>query len=297
VETHPAMLFYLDNQQSIGPNSQAGKNRGKGLNENLAREVLELHTLGVGSGYTQADVTSLARILTGWTLAGREGRAGEPGTFVFLPNRHEPGAQQLLGKVYAGEGQAQGEAALADLARHPATATHLAAKLVRHFIADEPPPALVVKFAKIFRDTDGDLKALSLSLIDDDTAWRAPLTKIRTPAEFLIAMCRATGLLLLDPGPVLGALYAMGMPLWRPPGPNGFPDSLAAWASPEAMKLRLDVSWQVAQRTHDIGNPVSVLDTVAGLAASRETREAVSRAESRQQALAILFMSPEFLRR
>lgn len=168
---------------------------------------------------------------------------------------------------------------------------------MRHFIADEPPPALVAKFAKVFRDTDGDLKALSLSLIDDDTAWRAPLTKIRAPAEFLIAMSRATGFLPPDPGPVLGALHAMGMPLWQPPGPNGFPDSLAAWASPEAMKLRLNVSWQAAQRARDIGNPVSVLDTVAGLSASRETREAVSHAESRQQGLAIVFMSPEFLRR
>ncbi|MGH6851611.1 MAG: DUF1800 domain-containing protein [Methylocella sp.] len=297
VETHPAMLFYLDNQQSIGPNSKAGENRGKGFNENLAREILELHTLGAGSGYTQADVTSLARIITGWTFAGREGHAGEPGTFIFLPNRHEPGAQLLLGKVYAQEGQAQGEAALADLARHPATATHLAAKLVRHFIADEPPRALVAKFAKVFRDTDGDLKALSLSLIDDDTAWRAPLTKMRTPAEFLIAMNRATGFLPPDPGPILGASRAMGMPLWQPPGPNGFPDSVAAWASPEAMKLRLDVSWQAAQRARDFGNPMSVLDTVAGLAASSETREAMSRAESRPQALAILFMSPEFQRR
>ncbi|MGH6863422.1 MAG: DUF1800 domain-containing protein, partial [Methylocella sp.] len=188
VETHPAMLFYLDNQQSIGPNSKAGKNRGKGLNENLALEILELHTLGVGSGYTQADVTALANIITGWTFAGREGRAGEPGTFAFTPYRHEPGAQRLLGKTYALEGQAQGEAALADLARHPATATHLATKLARHFIADEPPPALVAKLAKEFRDTDGDLKAVSLALINDDTAWRAPLTKMRTPAEFLVAM-------------------------------------------------------------------------------------------------------------
>ncbi|MGH6836243.1 MAG: DUF1800 domain-containing protein [Methylocella sp.] len=297
VETHPAMLFYLDNQVSIGPNSKAGQNRGKGLNENLAREILELHTLGVGGGYTQADVTALANILTGWTFAGREGRVAEPGTFAFTPNRHEPGAQQLLGETYAQEGQAQGEAALADLARHPATATHLATKLTRHFIADEPPPALVAKLAKQFRDTDGDLKAMSLALIDDDTAWRAPLTKMRTPAEFLIAMARATGFLPPDPGPVLGASYAMGMPLWQPPGPNGFADSVAAWASPEAMKLRLDVSWQAAQRARDIGNPMSVLDTVGGLATSRETREAVSRAESRQQALAIVFMSPEFQRR
>jgi uncharacterized protein (DUF1800 family) len=173
----------------------------------------------------------------------------------------------------------------------------VATKLARHFIADEPPPALVARLAKEFRDTDGDLKALSLVLIDNNMAWQAPLTKMRTPAEFLIAMNRVTGFLPPDPGPFLGASHAMGMPLWQPSGPNGFPDSLAAWASPEAMKLRLVVSWQAARRARYIGNPVSVLDTVAGLAASSETREAVSRAESRQQALAIVFMSPEFQRR
>ncbi|MBO0734019.1 MAG: DUF1800 family protein [Methylocapsa sp.] len=297
VESHPAMLFYLDNQQSIGPNSQAGRNRRKGLNENLARETLELHTLGVSGGYSQADVTSLARILTGWTFAGREGRNGEPGTFAFIPNWHEPGAQPLLGKSYAESGQAQGEAALADLARHPATAVHVATKLARHFVADDPPPLLIAQLAEVFRDTQGDLKEVSFALIDADAAWSAPLTKMRTPMEFLIAAARATGFTPSDSGTFLGPLNAMGMPLWQPPGPNGFADTAAAWASPEAMKLRLDVAWQIAQRTRDTGNPLSVLDTVAGLAASRETREAVARAESRPQALAILFMSPEFQRR
>ncbi len=297
VETHPAMLFYLDNQQSMGPNSQAGENRGKGLNENLAREILELHTLGVDGGYAQTDVTSLAKIITGWTFAGRKGQLGEPGAFIFVANWHEPAAHQLLGQVYEQQGQAQGEAALADLARHPATAAHVATKLARHFVSDEPPPALVAKLAKTFRDTDGDLKAVALALIDDEAVWRAPLAKMRTPAEFLIAMSRATGISPTDPRPILGASIAMGMPLWQPPGPNGFPDSVAAWASPEAMKVRLDVSWQAGQRARDIGNPLSVLDAVAGSAASDETREAVTRAESAQQALAILFMSPEFQRR
>jgi uncharacterized protein (DUF1800 family) len=297
VEFHPAMLFYLDNHQSIGPNSQAGRNRAKGLNENLAREICELHSLGVDGGYTQSDVTSLARILTGWTFAGREGKTGEPGTFVFMPNWHEPGEQLLLGKRYTEPDKAQGEAALADLARHPATAVHIATKLARHFVADDPPPLIIAQLAEVFRDTDGDLKAVSFALIDLDAAWNAPLTKMRTPAEFLAAAARAVDFAPSDPGSFLGPLNAMGMPLWQPPGPNGYPDTCAAWASPEAMKLRLDVAWQIAQRTRDIGNPLSVLDTVAGLAASRETREAVAHAESRPQALAILFMSPEFQRR
>ncbi len=298
VEQHPAMLFYLDNQRSMGPNSKATGNRGKGgLNENLAREIMELHTLGVDGGYTQADVTSLARIITGWTLVGRQAKGGEPGTFLFRPAWHEPGVHMLLGKSYPQPGIAQGEAALADLARHPATAKHIATKLVRHFVADDPPPAIVERIAKTFRDTDGDLAAVSLALLQDDDAWQAPLTKIRTPAEFLIAMSRAIGSVPREPQPFLGALLAMGMVPWYPPGPNGYPDTVAAWASPEAMKVRLDVAWRAAQRIKESGQPIALLEQVAGTAASQETREAVGRAESHQQALAILFMSPEFQRR
>jgi uncharacterized protein (DUF1800 family) len=297
VEQHPAMLAYLDNQHSIGPNSKAGHNRNKGLNENLAREILELHTLGVDGGYTQADVTALARIITGWTFAGRQGLMGEPGVFLFQRNWHEPGAHMLLGKRYPDDGIAQGEAALNDLVHHPATAKHIAAKLVRHFVADDPPPVLVERIAKLFRDTDGDLAAVSLALIQDDEAWRPPLTKLRTPMEFIAAIIRATGAVPSAPEPSIGALNAMGMALWGPPGPNGYPDSAAAWASPEAMKVRLDVSWRAAQRIKEKTDPLAMLDAVAGGAASPETRQAISRAESRQQGLAILFMSPEFQRR
>ena len=142
VEQHPAMLFFLDNQQSLGPDFRAGMNRKRGLNENLAREIMELHTLGVGGGYSQDDVTTLARILTGWTFAGRQGLLGTPGSFVFNANAHEPGAQRLLGKTYQDEGVAQGEAALADIARHPSTAAFIAGKFARHFVADDPPPAV-----------------------------------------------------------------------------------------------------------------------------------------------------------
>jgi uncharacterized protein (DUF1800 family) len=298
VEQHPAMLFYLDNQRSMGPDSKAtGRNGKGGLNENLAREIMELHTLGVDGGYTQADVTTLARIITGWTFVGRHAQGGEPGTFLFRPAWHEPGSQTLLGKTYAQPGIAQGEAALADLARHPSTARHLAVKLVRHFVADDPPPALVERLEKTFRDAEGDLAAVSVALLQDDEAWRAPLTKIRNPSEFLTAMNRAVGVMPQDPQPFLGALLAMGMVPWSPPGPNGFPETEAAWASPEAMKVRLDVSWGAAQRIKDTSQPIALLEGVAGGAASQDTREAVGRAESRQQALAILFMSPEFQRR
>ena len=150
VEQHPAMLFFLDNQQSLGPDSRAGINRKRGLNENLAREIMELHTLGVGGGYSQDDVTSLARIITGWTFAGRQGQLGAPGTFVFNANAHQPGAQRVMGKIYEANGVAQGEAVLADIARHPSTAKFIATKFARHFVADDPPPALVARLQDVF---------------------------------------------------------------------------------------------------------------------------------------------------
>jgi uncharacterized protein (DUF1800 family) len=297
VEQHPAMLFFLDNQQSLGPESRAGQNRKRGLNENLAREIMELHTLGVGGGYSQDDVTSLARIITGWTFAGRQGQLGAPGSFVFNANAHQPGPQLLLGKTYENNGVAQGEAALADIARHPSTAKFIAAKFVRHFVADDPPPAVVTRLQETFRKTDGDLKALTLALLDSGEAWQAPLTKLRSPYEFLVATGRLLGRIPEDPGRYLGSLNLLGQPLWSPSGPNGFPDTNAAWAAPEGMKLRLDISAQVASRLADGIDPRDLLELVAADAASPETRRTIEHAESRQQALALLLMSPEFQRR
>ncbi|MBR1272394.1 DUF1800 family protein [Bradyrhizobium sp. AUGA SZCCT0222] len=297
VEQHPAMLFFLDNQQSLGPDSRAGKNRNRGLNENLAREILELHTLGVGGGYSQDDVTSLARIITGWTYAGRQGQLGAPGTFVFNANAHQPGAQRVMGKSYESDGVAQGEAVLADIARHPSAAKFIATKFVRHFVADDPPPALVARLADVFGKTDGDLKALATALVDSDEAWKAPLTKVRSPYEFLVASGRLLAQIPGDPSRYLNGLNVLGQPLWAPAGPNGFPDSNAAWAAPEGMKLRLDISAQIASRLADTIDPRDLLELVAADAASMETRRAVERAESRQQALALLLMSPEFQRR
>jgi uncharacterized protein (DUF1800 family) len=297
VEQHPAMLFFLDNQQSLGPDSRAGINRNRGLNENLAREILELHTLGVNGGYSQDDVTSLARIITGWTYAGRQGQLGAPGTFVFNANAHQPGAHRVMGKLYEQNGVAQGEAALVDFARHPSTAQFIATKFARHFVSDDPPPALVARLADVFSKTDGDLKALATALLDSEEAWKAPLTKIRSPYEFLMAIGRLLGRIPEDPGRYLGGLNVLGQPLWSPAGPNGFPDTNAAWAAPEGMKLRLDISAQVASRLADNIDPRDLLELAAADAASPETRRTVERAETRQQALALLLMSPEFQRR
>jgi uncharacterized protein (DUF1800 family) len=297
VEQHPAMLFFLDNQQSLGPESRAGENRKRGLNENLAREIMELHTLGVGGGYSQDDVTSLARIITGWTYAGRQGQLGAPGTFVFNANAHQPGAQRLMGKIYDNNGVAQGEAALADLARHPSTAKFIATKFARHFVADDPPLALVARLQDVFLKSDGDLKALALALVDSSEAWQVPMTKLRSPYEFLVATGRLLARVPDDPQRYLGGLNVLGQPLWSPAGPNGFPDTNAAWAAPEGLKLRLELSAQLASRIGESIDPRDLLEFAAADAASPETRRTIERAESRQQALALLLMSPEFQRR
>ncbi|KJC55575.1 hypothetical protein UB31_00990 [Bradyrhizobium sp. LTSP849] len=297
VEQHPAMLFFLDNQQSLGPDSRAGQNRKRGLNENLAREIMELHTLGVGGGYTQEDVTSLARIITGWTFAGRQGQLGVPGSFVFNTNAHQPGPQMLLGKTYEATGLSQGEAALADIARHPATANFVATKFVRHFVADDPPQPLVARLRDVFVKTDGDLKALATALVDSDEAWQAPLTKMRSPYDFVIASGRLLARVPEDPGGYLNNLNLLGQPLWTPAGPNGFPDTSAAWAAPEGMKLRLDIASQMGARLGNNIDPLDLLEFAAADAASVETRRTIERAESRQQALALLLMSPEMQRR
>lgn len=308
VETHPAMIFFLDNQQSLGPNSRAGNRRGRGLNENLAREILELHTLGVAGGYGQADVTALANLITGWTVIAPNATDGIPGTFRFNPNMHEPGSHAVLGKTY-GEpgfiivdkattdpGFARGRSALVDIARHPSTAHHIARKLTRHFVADDPPASMVARIAKVFRETDGDLQAVSRAVLESPEAWTAPLTKMRSPQEFLVASARALGR-KPDFGQILQPLSAMGQQIWQPGGPNGFPDTVAAWASPEGLKTRLDVSAAIARQSASGIDPQGLIDAVFGPSVSSETRQTILRAESRFQAVAIALMSPEFQRR
>ncbi|MCZ8043297.1 MAG: DUF1800 family protein [Beijerinckiaceae bacterium] len=296
-ESHPAMLEFLDNRLSIGPSSPAGKRRGRGLNENLAREILELHTLGVSGGYAQVDVTNLARIITGWTVVGREAVLGFPGSFAFNAGLHEPGAPELLGKPYGQPGKGKGLAALTDLARHPATADFIAIKLVRHFVADDPPPALVRELSAVFRKTEGDLAAVSRALIESDTAWGAEPTKIRTPQEFLLGAFRALGR-KAEFGTIVGPLNAMGQPFWQPAGPNGYPDGNEAWASPEGIKTRIDVAagWG-RQAAASVPDPRALTEDILGPLLSPETRQAVARADSKPQALALLLLSPEFQRR
>jgi uncharacterized protein (DUF1800 family) len=290
---HPAMLFYLDQVLSIGPNSPAGRRQHRGLKENLQREMMELHTLGVDGGYTQADVEALARILTGWSIARL--RDPDAGTFHFYPALHEPGAQRLLGKTYSEGGYEQGEQALRDLAAHPATATHIATKLARHFIADDPPKDAVQRIARVFRDTGGDLKRVTAAVVREDAAWK-PFAKVRTPEDLLIASSRVTGFTPPPPFQVQ-LLHVLDQQPFFAPQPEGWPDQAKDWIGPESVLHRADSCRSFAARLPDPPDPVALADDVFGEALPDEAAQAVSRAASRREGLALLIASPEFQRR
>jgi len=294
-EGHPAMLVYLDNVQSTGPNSVAGINQTRGLNENLAREILELHTLGVRTVYTQEDVTSFAKVITGWTLLTTDTNPHHGGEFLYHPRMHEPGAQTVLGKSYRDTGQEQGRSVLTDLARHPATAKHIATKLARHFIADEPPAALVERLTQKFTETEGDLWEVSKALLAAPESWAPERAKIKRPSEWYVAMRRAAGFSDSPPGPILQGTNRLGEPLWRPPAPRGFSDDNGAWL--DGLAHRLDSANAFAQNTAARLDPNAVMETALGPLASPETRQAVARAESKAQALTFVLMAPEFQRR
>jgi uncharacterized protein (DUF1800 family) len=297
VEQHPAMLIYLDNAQSIGPNSRAGLNRGRGLNENLAREILELHTLGVDGGYTQADVTNLARIITGWGVGGLNQPRFEPGRFAYVPQRHEPGAFAVLGRTYPDHGQETGEAVLGDLARHPATARHIARKLAVHFVADNPPPPLVERLERTFRQTDGDLRELARALASSAEAWDLPPRKIVPPYDFVVQMMRGLGL-RPQPGQAMRLAAALGQPTWAPPSPKGWPEHDDAWMGPSAIRERLRLAERAARQTmQTVADPRQLAEDLLGPGQSPSTRQAIARAETREQGLELLIMSPEYQRR
>ncbi|RXH38288.1 DUF1800 domain-containing protein [Bradyrhizobium zhanjiangense] len=295
VEGHPAMLFYLDNLESMGANSTAGINGNRGLNENIAREIMELHTLGVRTGYTQDDVISFANVLTGWTLVPPGADPQHGGEFTFNPRLHEPGGQTVLGKRYEQDDVEQGRAVLRDLAAHPATATHVATKLARHFVADEPPPALVEQMAKSFHDTDGDLKQVAITMVSSDEAWGGPPSKLKRPGEWVVGMVRATGITQVDPVLYTGGQQLLGEALWRPPAPKGYPDDEASWI--DGIGRRLDVANNFAERITAMADPQAIIEDVFASQIAPEVKQAVGRAESRQQALALLFMSADFQRR
>jgi uncharacterized protein (DUF1800 family) len=251
---HPAMLFYLDNVQSIGPGSRAAQRRGRGgrtrgLNENYARELMELHTLGVDGGYSQQDVEQLARVLTGWTTsgAGPGSRPDEPLGFVFRPFVHEPGAKTVLGKRYQPGGIREGEQAIRDLCAHPATANFVAGKLVQHFVADVPPPRAVEEIAGAFRETGGDLKAVALALVDLEEAWSPDSKKFRTPQDWLVAVLRAFHA-EAAPGAMAQQLRQLRHAPWAPAAPKGYGDTKREWADPDSLMNRAELARNLARR-------------------------------------------------
>ncbi len=289
---HPGMLLYLDNAQSIGPDSRQGLRRGRGLNENLARELLELHTLGVHGGYTQADVRELARLLTGWTVGNAQ--RPEPG---FVAALHDPGKKRVLGRDYREGPQALDEV-LTDLARHPATAGHLADKLARHFVADEPPPALVQALARRYRDTDGDLLQVADALFGHELAWAAHRPgKVRRPEELVLSAHRLLQLPMGQPDRTLAALTAMGQPLGRAPSPQGWPDRHDDWLGPDALLKRVEWAASMGRGAGNLADARRLADLAWGPALSGESRQQIARAESGAQALTLLLASPEFQRR
>lgn len=295
VTRHPGMLMYLDNANSIGPNSMAGLRQGRGLNENLAREILELHTLGVNGGYTQDDVTNLARILTGWSV-GRGAEFNEPAGFMFRPRTHEPGAKTLLGRSFP-EGEEGGAQALRFLAAHPATQRHLAEKLARQFIADAPPPAVKQRIAQTLAETQGDLAATMRRVIAMPEAWSAPLSKLRAPQDYVLAVLRATGVGELGAQAALGAAAQLAQPLWTAPAPNGWPDTAADWATPEQMMRRLDWANTIAGRAAATRDARMLAEATLGPLLRAETATAIRRAASPREGLVLLLASPEFHRR
>jgi uncharacterized protein (DUF1800 family) len=290
VTRHPAMLVYLDNAQSVGPDSEGGMLSHRGLNENLARECMELHTVSPESGYTQADVTAFARLLTGWSIELKD----EPFGFLFRPRIHEPGEQILMGHRFP-DGEAGGLAALRFLANHSATHRFLATKLVCHFVADTPPPAAVRRIEGILRDTGGDLGAAAAGLVSLNEAW-TPGTKLRTPLDLVVASFRALDAPIDPSPPYLGILAGLGQPLWTAPAPNGWSDHAADWSGPEAMMRRVDWAYAVSGRVGE-RDPMQLADTALGPLARAETREAMARAGSRRDATTLLLSSPEFQRR
>ena len=295
VEQHPVMLAYLDNLQSLGPNSRAAHRRSKrGLNENLAREILELHTLGVNGGYGQDDVTSLARIITGWTIANDRQIPGEPGRFVYMNAMHEPGTHRLLGKAHAEDGVHQGERALKSLAAHPSTSRFIATKLVRHFVADDPPAAAVARVAKVFRDTDGHLPSVHGSLVDLDECWDPQRRKLKTPNELVVSALRGLDLPRLPEKPLLGSLKLLNQYPFTAPSPAGWPDSAEHWGSPNALLQRIDWSTQVGERVGSARQPRALLAHMSSPADNGALRLSVERAASASQGIALLLAGPDF---
>ena len=310
---HPAMILYLDNQASMGASSPAAslvrRNRGRelGLNENLAREILELHTLGVDGGYTQADVMEFAKVLTGWSIGGTLGEGaralarfggdpGRPGEFHFRAGMHEPGDKTILSKRYRERGADEGEQVLRTLALHESTARHLATKLARHFVADEPPPKLVERLADVYLRNDGELTPVYRALIEADESWRERFSKFKTPHDFVISAYRSLDVVPDNLQPITAFLTQTGQRPYAPGSPAGWPDTAANWNGGDALLKRIEFAAAAGRRIGDAIDPLARAEEVLG-EISEHTAMSIRDAANRGQGFALLLASPEFLRR
>jgi uncharacterized protein (DUF1800 family) len=298
--SHPAMLLYLDQAQSVGPDTLAASFLSKGgkkagLNENLAREILELHTVGVDAGYSQADVTEFARAMTGWSIGGLE--EPDAGRFRFRSAAHQPGARTVMGRRYAEAGVAQARAVMTDLAASPHTARQVATKLARHFVADDPPSDLVDRLQQAYVGTGGDLAELAKALVLAPEAWSPDAQKFKTPYEFLVSSWRATGAapaVLSDVAPMLNE---MGQKPFSAPSPKGWPEDAQTWCAPDAVIKRIAWAQGLAGRSLNGRDPSQLAELALGARLTPLVARAIERAETREEGLAILLMSPEFQRR
>lgn len=292
VTKHPLMLVYLDNVVSVGPNSAYGQERGKGLNENLARELMELHTLGVDGGYTQADVRALAKILTGWTVTPIE--HADPTQLRFLSNRHEPGEKVLLGRTIPEGGQAELETALDMLASSPKTAHHIAWKLAAHFIADDPPKDVVSVLERRFIETDGDLRAVTRALIEHPGSWTPDARKVLIPEDWGVALARLAGVDGARAAPILQtATTFLGQKVYGAPSPKGWPDSVDAWLTPETVIARASWALKIVEEWSVDLDPRLLLASY-GFAEEEDAVRAITGAPSRSDGLALIAASPRF---
>jgi len=301
-EFHPMMLLYLDQVNSVGPNSVAAARKpGRGLNENLAREVLELHTLGVNGAYTQKDVFELAKLFAGLTY--RRGKG-----FVYGANMAEPGAETVLGKTYGAGFQDLSHVTefLQDIAVHPDTARHLAHKLVVHFVSDKPDAGLVDAVAAAYLDSGGELMAAYRAMLEHPEAWVMTAEKVKLPIDFIISAIRALGV----PSDrltklrwkqirnlVAAPLGLMGQPWQDPVGPDGWPEQAEHWITPQGLAARIQWAMTVpALIQPDLPDPRRFVDTALGGRVSDRLRFAAGAAELKSDGVGLILASPEFQR-
>ncbi|PHS24262.1 MAG: hypothetical protein COA84_09745 [Robiginitomaculum sp.] len=297
VESHQGMLIYLDNWTSIGPNSWAGQEFNLGLNENLARETLELHTLGVGGGYSQDDIIEYAKAITGWTMGNLNFNEDSLGAFVYQPLFHEPGTRTIMGKSYPDTGMNQALNALQDFVRHPSTAKHIARKLAFHFHSDTPPQSLIDKLAQVFTDTDGDLLQVSLALVGADEMWDGQFLKLRNSEEFLLASYRAFDLSNLAPDETFNVFELMGQVPFTAGSPAGWPDDEASWASSSTIAARLNLSVLIGNLIDNVPLPPDYANDLVGPILSTNSTQILSGAFTKAQGYALMLMTPEMQRR